>query len=109
MHHVYLFIAVVTEVIATSTLKATGEFTKLWPSVIVFTGYGCSFYFLTLCLKKISVGIAYAIWGGLGIVLVTIAGIVIYKQSLDGPAVVGMTLIISGVIIINMFSKSVVH
>jgi small multidrug resistance pump len=109
MHYVYLLVAIVSEVIATSALKATEEFTKLWPSVIVAVGYIAAFYFLTLCLRNISVGIAYAIWAGLGIVLITIVGAVIYKQLLDLPAIIGMVLIVSGVVIINVFSKTAVH
>jgi len=109
MHYIYLLIAVLTEVMATSTLKATEEFTRLWPSVIVLIGYAASFYFLALSLGKIPLAIAYASWAGLGITLVAIVGVVIHKQILDIPAVAGIILIISGVIIINMFSKSVVR
>jgi len=109
MHYVYLIIAIMSEVTATSTLKATNEFTRLWPSVIVVLGYAISFYFLTLSLRIISVGIAYAIWSGIGIVLVSIIAVFLYKQVLDGPAIAGIGLIIAGVIVINVFSKSVVH
>ncbi len=109
MHYVFLSIAIISEVIATSTLKATEEFTKLWPSVVVVTGYLSAFYFLTLSLRHISVGIAYAIWCGIGIVLVAIAGKLIYDQNLDIPAVLGIALIILGVIVLNLFSKSVLH
>ncbi len=109
MHYLYLTIAIISEVIATSTLKATEEFTRLLPSVIVAVGYISSFYFLTLCLRHISVGVAYAIWSGMGIILVAIAGFILYKQSLDLPAAIGMVLIIVGVLIINVFSKSAVH
>jgi small multidrug resistance pump len=109
MHYVYLAIAIITEVIATSTLKASEEFTKLWPSIIVTVGYITSFYFLTLSLRNISVGIAYAIWAGLGIVLIAFAGAAFYKQMLDLPAIIGILLIISGVVTINIFSKISIH
>ncbi len=82
MHYIHLGLAIISEVIATSALKSTEEFTRLWPSLIVMIGYLSAFYFLTLSLRSISVGIAYAIWSGLGIVLVTIAGAILYDQSL---------------------------
>jgi small multidrug resistance pump len=106
MKYVYLFIAIVSEVIATSSLKASNEFTKLWPSVIVVLGYASAFYFMSLTLKSMSVGIAYAIWSGVGIVLISISGYFLYKQRLDLPAILGMALIVAGVLVINLFSKS---
>ncbi len=109
MGHVYLVIAVVAEVIATSALKASEEFSKLTPSVIVIVGYGIAFYLLTLVLRTIPIGIAYALWSGLGIVLVAIVGALYYKQSLDLPAILGIGFILVGVFIVNLFSKSVVH
>ena len=109
MHYVYLGIAIVSEVIGTSALKASKEFTQLWPSVVVVCGYGIAFYFLTLSLRHIAVGIAYAIWAGLGIVLITLAGKVLYQQNLDAPAVVGMALIVCGVVVIHLFSHTAVH
>ncbi len=109
MAYVYLGIAIVAEVIATTALKASDEFTKLVPSVIVVLGYAAAFYFLTLVLRTIPVGIAYGIWAGLGIVLITIMGAVVFKQVPDGPAVVGMALIVAGVVIVNVFSKTVSH
>lgn len=107
--YVYLFIAIVTEVIATSALKSAQEFTKLWPSVIVVVGYLASFYFMMLVLRTLPVGITYAIWSGVGIVLVAIIAMVLYKQTLDLPAIIGMALIILGVVVIHLFSKSVAH
>ena len=101
--------AILAEVVATSALKASEEFTKLAPSVTVVVGYGVAFYFLTLTLRSIPVGIAYAIWCGLGIVLVTVASIFIYKQVPDLAAVIGMGLIVAGVVVINVFSKAVSH
>ncbi len=109
MTYVYLGIAIVAEVIATTALKASDEFTKLVPSVIVVLGYAAAFYFLTLVLRTIPVGIAYGIWAGLGIVLITIMGAVVFKQIPDVPAVVGMALIVAGVVIVNVFSKTVSH
>ena len=109
MTYIYLSIAIVAEVIATSALKASAEFTKLWPSLTVIFGYGISFYFLTIALRVIPVGIAYAIWSGVGIVLIAIAGLILYEQTLDLPAITGIVLILAGVIVINVFSNSVSH
>jgi small multidrug resistance pump len=107
MKWIYLSIAIVSEVIATSALKSSEGFTRLIPSVIVCVGYGFSFYFLSVTLKTIPIGIAYAIWSGAGITLISLIGYFLYKQQLDIPAFVGMSLIILGVVIINLFSKSV--
>ncbi|MDA2920142.1 SMR family transporter [Desulfobacterota bacterium AH_259_B03_O07] len=109
MTYVYLAIAIVAEVIATSALKASEEFTKLGPSLIVIVGYAVAFYLLTLVLRTLPVGITYAIWSGVGIVLVTIAGGIVYKQIPDFPAIIGMALIVGGVVIIHIFSKTAVH
>jgi small multidrug resistance pump len=106
MHYLYLAIAIITEVIGTSALKATEEFTKFWPSIIVLVGYLTSFYFLTLCLRHIPVGIAYALWSGVGIILIATVGWLLYKQSLDMPGVIGIGFIIVGVVVINAFSKA---
>lgn len=106
MHYLYLGIAIVTEVIATAALKATENFTRLWPSVIVIVGYLLSFYFLTLTLRVIPVGVAYAIWSGAGTVLICVAGFIIYKQQPDMPAVIGITFIVIGVVVINLLSKT---
>jgi small multidrug resistance pump len=109
MYYVYLVIAIISEVIATSLLNATDEFTKLWPSIAVVAGYLSAFYFLTLTLRVIPVGVAYALWSGLGIVLVAVAGYVIYGQKLDAAAIAGIVLIIAGVAVINLLSKSTLH
>ena len=109
MHYFFLGIAIVAEVVATSALKASQEFTQLVPSLIVILGYGAAFYFLSLVLKTIPVGITYAIWSGLGIVLVTLVSIVIHKQIPDLAAVIGMLFIVSGVVIIHVFSKTAGH
>jgi small multidrug resistance pump len=109
MGYVYLTFAIVAEVIGTSALKASEEFSKLTPSIIVIVGYGAAFYFLSLVLKTIPVGVAYAIWSGIGIVLISIVGLVAFGQKLDLPAILGILLIISGVIVMNVFSKTVGH
>jgi small multidrug resistance pump len=102
--YVYLLIAIVSEVIATSALKATASFTKLVPSLIVLAGYSSAFYFL--CLNTISVGVAYAIWSGLGIVLVTLLGWLFYRQAIDQAGLIGMGLIVAGVAVLHLFSKT---
>ena len=107
MAYWYLAIAIVAEVIATSALKASEEFTRRAPSLLVVIGYGVAFYFMTLVLKTIPVGITYAIWSGVGIVLVAIVGAVIYKQVPDLAAIIGMGLIVAGVVVIHLFSKTV--
>lgn len=109
MAYIYLGIAIIAEVIATSALKASEEFTKVLPSVTVIVGYAAAFYFLTLVLRTIPVGIAYGIWAGLGIVLITIVGALVFKQIPDLPAIIGMGLIVTGVVIVNVFSKTVSH
>lgn len=107
MVYLYLAIAIITEVMATSALKASAEFTRLYPSLLVVAGYSVSFYFLTLVLRVIPVGITYAVWSGVGIVLVAIVGALVYKQIPDIPALIGMGLIISGVVVIRVFSNTV--
>ena len=99
--------AILSEVSATSALKASAEFTRLIPSLIVVVGYGLSFYFMTLVLRTLPLGITYAIWSGLGIVLVSLVGMFFYKQVPDVAAVLGMGLIIAGVVVIHLFSKKV--
>jgi small multidrug resistance pump len=109
MTYIYFAAAIVSEVVATSALKATKQFTKIVPSPIVVFGYCASFYFVALVLRTIPVGITYAIWAGVGIVIVALVGAVLYKQIPDMPAVIGMGLIIAGVVIINVYSKTFVH
>ena len=109
MGYVYLAIAIIAEVIGTTAMQACEGFTKPLPSIVVVVGYGFAFYFLSLVLKTIPMGVAYAIWAGLGIVLIGIAGAVVYKQIPDIPAMLGMALIVAGVVVINLFSKSVSH
>ena len=109
MQFVYLSFAIIAEVIGTSALKAAEGFTVLMPSAVVVVAYGTSFYFLSLALRTIPVGVAYAIWSGVGIVLISIVAWVLYRQALDAAALVGIGLIIAGVAVINVFSKSVAH
>lgn len=105
----FLGVAIFSEVIATSALKASEGFSKTTPSIIVLVGYGLAFYFLSLTLKTIPVGVAYAVWSGVGIVGVSIIGLLLFKQKLDFPALLGMAFILTGVLIMNVFSKSVAH
>jgi small multidrug resistance pump len=109
MNYVYLFAAIVSEVIATSALKAAEGFSRFWPSVIVIVGYGLAFYCLSLTMRTIPIGIAYAIWSGVGIVLIALVGLLLYRQPLDAPALIGMASILAGVLIINVFSKTAGH
>jgi small multidrug resistance pump len=109
MDYLYLAIAIIAEVIATSALKASEEFTRLFPSCIVIVGYGLAFYFMTLVLRTIPVGITYAVWSGFGIVLIAVISAFLYKQIPDIPALIGMGLIISGVVVIQIFSSTVNH
>jgi len=105
--YLYLAIAIVAEVIGTSALKATEGFTRFVPSAVVLVGYGVAFYFLALALKHIPVGVAYAIWSGVGIALITLIGSIVFKQTLDAPALAGIGLIVLGVIAIQVFSRAV--
>ncbi|MFC3283312.1 DMT family transporter [Litchfieldella rifensis] len=109
MVYLYLGLAIVAEVIATSALKASHEFTRLWPSVLVVVGYATAFYMLTLALRTLPVGIAYAFWAGLGIVLITLIGMLVYGETPDLPAIVGLAMIIGGVVVIQVFSKVSAH
>jgi len=109
MAFVYLALAIVAEVVGTTALKASEGFTRLWPSVIVVVGYGLAFYLLALVLRTVPVGIAYAIWAGLGIVLVTVAGFVLYGEKPDLPALLGIAMIIGGVAVIQLFSSVSAH
>jgi len=108
-HWLILGIAIVSEVIATSALKASDGFTRLLPSVIVVVGYGIAFYCLALVLRTLPVGIVYAIWSGVGVALIALVGWLLYGQTLDLPAVVGIGLIVAGVAVLNVCSKTVAH
>lgn len=107
--YLWLAIAIVSEVIATNALKATDGFTRLWPTLLTIVGYGVAFFGLSQCLQTMSVGVAYAIWAGLGIVLVALMAMVVFKQIPDWPAIIGMSLIIAGVVVINVFSQTATH
>jgi small multidrug resistance pump len=104
-----LAIAIILEVVGTTSLQLSQQFTKLLPTAVMAVCYVASLYFLSLALKTIPIGIAYAIWSGLGIVLISILGYVKFNQALDTPALIGVALIVAGVVIANAFSKSVVH
>lgn len=109
MKWIYLAIAIISEVIATSALKASAGFTRWLPMLIVVAGYVSSFYFLSLTLSKIPVGVAYAVWAGTGMVLVTFVGWVYYHQTLDLAAFIGIGLIIAGVLMLTLFSNAATH
>lgn len=103
------FFAVVSEVTATTALKFSEGFTKLFPSLIVVVGYGLSFYLLSLSLKVIPIGTAYALWSGIGIVLTIIVGMILWREQMDWARGIGVALIIGGILIINLFSKNAAH
>ncbi|MBK1679036.1 DMT family transporter [Rhodocyclus tenuis] len=109
MHWLYLAIAIVSEVIATSALNATQGFTRWLPSLIVVIGYAAAFYFLSLTLRAIPLGIAYAVWSGVGVALIALIGWAVYQQPLDLPAMIGIGLIVAGVAVLNLFSKTLSH
>jgi len=106
MGYIYLAIAIISEVAGTSALKASAQFTKPVPTLIVVLGYALSFYMLTKVLKTIPLGITYALWSGLGMVLVALVGTFYYRQTLDLPALLGIGLIVAGVVVMQLFSKS---
>jgi small multidrug resistance pump len=103
---VFLALAILCEVTGTSALKASDGFSRPWPSAVVIVGYGLSFYFLSIALRVIPVGVAYAIWAGLGIVLLTLVGWLLFRQTLDGPAILGMMLILCGVVVLRVWSSA---
>lgn len=109
MGYLYLLVAIVAEVIATLALRASEEFTRPVPVLVLVLGYGVAFYFLTLTFRTLPVGITYAIWSGIGITLITIASAFMFRQVPDLPAIVGMAMIVGGVAVIHLFSKTVAH
>ncbi|MCC0029071.1 MAG: multidrug efflux SMR transporter [Brucellaceae bacterium] len=109
MNYLYLVVAIMLEVVATTALKQTDGFTRLVPSLVSLAGYAIAFYFLSLTLRTMSVGIVYAVWSGAGVVFITAIGWLWFRQSLDAPALAGIALIVAGVVIINLFSRSVIH
>lgn len=104
-----LGIAIAAEVVGTSALKASEGFTRLWPSALVVAGYAVAFYCLSLVLRTIPVGVAYAVWSGLGIVLITLVAWVVYGQAIDLAGLIGMALIVAGVLVLNLFSRTAPH
>jgi small multidrug resistance pump len=104
-----LTLAILAEVVGTSALKASAGFSRLWPSMVVIAGYGVAFYFLSLTLKQIPVGIAYAVWSGAGTVLITLIGVLVFRQKIDLAGVIGIALIIAGVLVLNLLSRSGTH
>lgn len=109
MNYLYLTVAIVFEVLATTALKQSDGLTRLWPSLMTVAGYALAFYFLSLPLRVMPVGVVYALWSGVGIVLITAIGWWWYRQALDTPALVGIALIAAGVLVINLMSKTVAH
>ncbi len=108
-HWLYLGVAIVSEVVATSALKAAEGFTRPLPSLVVAVGYGIAFYCLSVVLRTLPVGVTYAIWSGVGVALVALVGWLVYGQSLDLAAILGLALIVAGVLVLNLFSKTVAH
>ena len=106
---IFLSVAIVSEVAATSALKASEGFSRFWPSLVVVVGYGLAFYFLSLTLRTIPVGVAYAIWSGTGVALVALIAWLFFGQALDAPAILGLLLIVAGVVVLNVFSRTVSH
>ena len=109
MKYLFLVAAVLSETIGTSALQASNQFTKFWPSVIVVISYALAFYFLSITLKYITVGIAYALWVGLRIIFITIVGLVVFGRKLDSAAIIGLTMIILGIAVIHLFSTTSSH
>jgi small multidrug resistance pump len=107
--YVYLIVAVILETIGTTALQASSQFTKFWPSMIVVVSYAGAFFLLALTLKYIPVGIAYALWSGMGIVFISVIGLMVFGQKLDLAAVIGIGLILVGIAVINLFSNASVH
>jgi small multidrug resistance pump len=107
MHWIYLSCAIVLEVLATSALKAADGFTRWFPTLVVVLGYAGAFYFLSLTLRTVPLGVAYAVWSGVGIALISIVGWIVYQQVLDLPAVLGIALIMSGVVVLSVYSEVV--
>ncbi|MEO9615120.1 MAG: multidrug efflux SMR transporter [Nitratireductor sp.] len=109
MTYFYLAAAIMFEVVATTALKQTDGFTRLWPSLVTIGGYSLAFYFLSLPLRVLPVGIIYAVWSGVGIVFITAIGWVWFRQTLDLAAIIGILLIVAGVLVLNLFSKTLAH
>lgn len=109
VHYLYLVAAVVFETIGTSALQASQQFTRLGPSILVVVGYAASFYLLSLTLRYMPVGVVYGIWSGLGVLLIALIGFVVFGQRLDWPAILGLAMIVGGVVVIHVFSRTTPH
>lgn len=109
LHYLYLLIAVAAETIGTSSIQASQQFTRLWPSLLAIGSFAIAFYFLGLTLKFMPVGVMYALWSGLGIVFIALIGWTVFGQTLDLAAVAGMGLIVAGIVVINLFSDTALH
>lgn len=109
MTYLYLFLAIVAETVGTTALQASQQFTRPGPSALVVVSYGLAFYLLSLVLRELPVGVMYAVWSGLGIVLIALAGAVVFGQRLDMAAILGIALILSGVVVIHLFSDTTPH
>ena len=109
MNYLFLTIAIAFEVVATTALKQSDGFTRLAPSLITIAGYALAFYFLSLPLRVLPVGVVYAVWSGVGILLITLIGWLWFRQSLDLPALIGIGFILTGVLIVNLFSRTLAH
>ena len=109
MPYLILALAVLAETIGTAALQASQQFTRPLPSIVVVVAYALAFWLLAISLKTFPVGIAYALWSGLGIVFIALIGIFVFGQRLDLPAVLGMALILAGIVVINLFSKATAH
>ena len=108
-HYLYLIAAVAAETVGTTALQASQQFTRIGPSILVIIGYGLAFYLMSLTLRFMPVGIVYAIWSGLGIVLIALIGLLVFGQKLDWPAILGMGLILTGILVIHLFSTTSGH
>jgi small multidrug resistance pump len=108
-HYLYLILAVAAETIGTTALQASQQFTRFWPSVITVAAYALAFYLLGLSLRYMPVGVLYAIWSGLGIVLIAAIGWIVFRQPLDLPALLGIALIVTGIVVIQLFSRAATH
>jgi small multidrug resistance pump len=109
LHYLWLVLAIVAETVGTTALQASQQFTRLWPSVTVVVAYGTAFYLLSLVLKIMPVGVVYAVWSGLGVISIAIIGRVVFGQRLDPPALLGIALILAGVLVIHLFSRTAGH
>ena len=109
VQYIWLFFAILTETLGTTALQASQQFTRFWPSVAVVLFYGASFYLLAGALRYMPVGIVYAIWSGLGIVLIACIGFVLFGQKLDSAALLGIGLIVAGIVVIQLFSNTNTH